>query len=80
MPVITRLNINYISLFGSWLPDSRKRKLCSTLFLLSNYHLHLEPLSTSIIAMESLIPQQIRTELGQILSNLVLGDNEIRRS
>ncbi|KAB5590286.1 Ran-binding protein 6 [Ceratobasidium theobromae] len=32
------------------------------------------------VDMESLIPQQIRTELGQILSNLVLGDNEIRRS
>ncbi|KAJ1305512.1 hypothetical protein OPQ81_000519 [Rhizoctonia solani] len=30
--------------------------------------------------MESAIPQQIRAELGQILSNLVLGDNEIRRS
>ncbi|KAG8702119.1 hypothetical protein FRC08_003684 [Ceratobasidium sp. 394] len=30
--------------------------------------------------MESLVPQQIRTELGQILANLVLGDNEIRRS
>ncbi|KAG8795726.1 hypothetical protein FRC12_010570 [Ceratobasidium sp. 428] len=32
------------------------------------------------VAMESLVPQQIRTELGQILANLVLGDNEIRRS
>ncbi|KAF8732544.1 ARM repeat-containing protein, partial [Rhizoctonia solani] len=30
--------------------------------------------------MESAIPQQIRAELGQILSNLVLGDNDIRRS
>ncbi|KDN34958.1 hypothetical protein RSAG8_12009, partial [Rhizoctonia solani AG-8 WAC10335] len=30
--------------------------------------------------MESAVPQQIRAELGQILSNLVLGDNEIRRS
>lgn len=28
--------------------------------------------------MESVVPQEIITELTQILSNLVLGDNEIR--
>ncbi|KAJ7666060.1 hypothetical protein DFH06DRAFT_266334 [Mycena polygramma] len=29
-------------------------------------------------AMESVVPQEITTELTQILSNLLLGDNEIR--
>jgi hypothetical protein len=28
--------------------------------------------------MESVVPQEITTELTQILSNLLLGDNEIR--
>ena len=35
-------------------------------------------LDNRIIAMESVVPRQVTVELTQILSNLVLGDNEIR--
>jgi len=35
-------------------------------------------LNSTKALMESVVPPQITTELTQILSNLVLGDNEIR--
>ncbi|QRV78468.1 importin subunit beta-3 [Ceratobasidium sp. AG-Ba] len=57
-------------------PSHPGEKLFDPCSPLHNDHRPLAQMAT----IESPVTQQIRAELGQILANLVLGDNEIRRS
>ncbi|QRV93246.1 importin subunit beta-3 [Ceratobasidium sp. AG-Ba] len=57
-------------------PSHPGQKLFDPCSPLHNDHRPLAQMAT----IESPVTQQIRAELGQILANLVLGDNEIRRS
>ena len=42
------------------------------------HEIHFVSLISPLSSMDSVVPQEVTTELTQILSNLVLGDNQIR--